>query len=256
MSKIRPYILSENNWSDIRDRHFQLAILPWGATEAHNFHLPYGTDQYLADQVAERVAGISWERGGRVLVLPSIGYGVNTGQMDIPFCMNMNPSTQLMLLRDIAEVLSNHQVHKLMILNAHGGNSFKQMIRELSVSFPELFICSVDWWKSAKSDSIFKEAGDHAGELETSAMMYLFPELVLPLEKAGRGQAKKFKLDALNKGWAVAQREWTRVTEDTGSGDPSASNAEKGKAFLEATVAAIADFTVELAGLGNHDLYE
>ena len=41
---MRPYILAESNWDYIKDANFELAILPWGATEAHNFHLPYSTD--------------------------------------------------------------------------------------------------------------------------------------------------------------------------------------------------------------------
>lgn len=49
----RPYILAETNWKEIKAQPFQLAILPWGATEAHNYHLPYGTDNYEATYIAE-----------------------------------------------------------------------------------------------------------------------------------------------------------------------------------------------------------
>ena len=49
---MRPYILSECNWKDLKIQHFELAVLPWGATEAHNYHLPYGTDVYEADAIA------------------------------------------------------------------------------------------------------------------------------------------------------------------------------------------------------------
>ncbi|MCK4344643.1 MAG: creatininase family protein, partial [Bacteroidales bacterium] len=40
----RPYVLSETNWKTVKDQDYEIAILPWGATEAHNFHLPYGID--------------------------------------------------------------------------------------------------------------------------------------------------------------------------------------------------------------------
>ena len=41
---IRPYILAETNWKNIQGSSFDVAVLPWSATEAHNYHLPYATD--------------------------------------------------------------------------------------------------------------------------------------------------------------------------------------------------------------------
>ena len=40
----RPYILSELTWKTVRATRYEVAVLPWGATEAHNLHLPYATD--------------------------------------------------------------------------------------------------------------------------------------------------------------------------------------------------------------------
>ena len=37
---MRPYILAETYWEALKDSKFDLAVLPWGATEAHNYHLP------------------------------------------------------------------------------------------------------------------------------------------------------------------------------------------------------------------------
>ena len=59
---MRPYILAENTWKIIKDSSFEVAILPWGATEAHNYHLPYGTDIIEAEQVAAESARIAWEQ--------------------------------------------------------------------------------------------------------------------------------------------------------------------------------------------------
>ncbi|MEQ8424574.1 MAG: creatininase family protein, partial [Cyclobacteriaceae bacterium] len=126
---MRPYLLSENNWKEIKNAKYGLAILPWGATEAHNFHLPYGTDIIEAEEIAAESARIAWEKGAKVIVLPVIPFGVNTGQQDIKLDMNMNPSTQMMVLRDVIEVLNRHEIFKLVILNSHGGNDFKPMIR-------------------------------------------------------------------------------------------------------------------------------
>src|SRR6185436_3241589 len=98
---MRPYILAESNWKTVKDSSFELAVLPWGATEAHNFHLPYGTDIIEAESVAAESARLAWEKGSKVIVLPCIPFGVNTSQADIKLDMNMNPSTQLAVLRDV-----------------------------------------------------------------------------------------------------------------------------------------------------------
>lgn len=254
--KIRPYVLAETNWKQVKEENYSLAILPWGATEAHNFHLPFATDNILAEETAVEAAGKAWAKKAKPVVLPTIPFGVNTGQMDVKLCMNMNPSTQYAVLKDVVQVLNRHHIEKLVILNAHGGNNFKQMIRELSLEFPKVFICGVNWWQVTDAKPYFNEPGDHAGELETAAVMHLRPELVLPLEEAGDGSAKTFKIEALKKGWASAQREWTKVTADTGVGNPKAATAEKGAKFFEKATNLIADFFVDLHAADLNDMYE
>lgn len=253
---IRPYVLAETNWKQVRNENFEVAILPWGATEAHNFHLPYATDNVLAQEAAIAAASMAWEQESRCIVLPVIPFGVNTGQMDVKLCMNMNPSTQYAVLKDVVQVLNHHKIHKLVIINAHGGNNFKQMIRELSLEFPKVFVCTLNWWQVTDAKGHFEEPGDHAGELETSAMMHLSPELCLPLEEAGDGASRTYKLKGLKEGWVSAQREWTKVTEDTGVGNPKAASAEKGEKFFKKATGLIADFLVELHDANLDELYE
>ena len=76
---MEPYILKETNWLTVKDTTYRIAVLPWGATEAHNYHLPYGSDTYMATTIANRSAALAWEHGVKVLVLPEIAYGVNSG---------------------------------------------------------------------------------------------------------------------------------------------------------------------------------
>lgn len=95
LKTMRPYILAETNWKAVKEQQIDVAVLPWGATEAHNYHLPYATDVIEADAVSAAAAKIAWENGTKVMVLPTIPFGVNTGQADIKLDMNLNPSTQL-----------------------------------------------------------------------------------------------------------------------------------------------------------------
>jgi creatinine amidohydrolase len=252
---MRPYILAENNWKNIRETQFDVAVLPWGATEAHNYHLPYGTDIIEADFVAAESAKIAWEKGSRIIVLPTIPFGVNTGQADIRLDMNMNPTTQLAILRDIITVLDRQEIFKLVILNSHGGNDFKTMIRQLGLEFPRMFICSCNWYQAVDQKNFFDHKDDHAGEMETSVIMHLAPHLVRPLEEAGDGAAKKFRINAIREGWAWAERKWSAVTKDTGVGDPRQASAEKGERYLKAVTQKVADFFTEVAAADKKDLY-
>jgi creatinine amidohydrolase len=250
-----PYLLSDATWKTVRATDYLVAVLPWGATEAHNFHLPYGTDNYESAHVAAESGRRAWAKGARVVVLPGMPYGVNTGQLDIRLCINMNPSTQAAMLGDIARSLEVQGIKKLLILNGHGGNDFRQMIRELQ-PVCSVFICAINWWSCVDPAPFFAEPGDHAGELETSMMMHIAPDLVLSLPEAGEGRARKFKVKGLREGWAWAPREWSRVTADTGVGNPAAATAKKGEKFLDAVVNRISGFLVELAAADLDDMYE
>src|SRR6476469_214843 len=116
----RPYVLAETTWKTVDPTPYEVAILPWGATEAHNYHLPYGTDNIQAEQVAIRAAELAWSRGARVVVLPVVPFGVNTTQLDIKLTLNINPSTQARLLEDLVLALDGQGIHKLLIVNGHG----------------------------------------------------------------------------------------------------------------------------------------
>ena len=247
--------LTSATWRTVRDTRYEVAVLPWGATEAHNLHLPYGTDTIQTERIATDAARLASEAGASVMVLPAVPFGVNTGQLDIPFCLNMNPSTQAALLHDLVGSLTHSGVRKLVILNGHGGNDFRQMIRELTPLTP-LFLCTINWYSCVDPKPYFERAGDHAGELETSVMLHLSPELVRPLAEAGPGAAHRFRVRGLREGWAWAPRHWTEVTDDTGVGDPSASTAEKGARFVQAVTERIGGFLVELAQADPRAMYE
>ncbi|MDM4017400.1 creatininase family protein [Roseiconus lacunae] len=251
---MRPWILSETNYGFVKDCRYQVAVLPTGATEPHNLHLPYGTDTFQADAIATRACEAAWNRGARVVMLPPIPYGTETNQSHFPLSMNLHPSTLMTIFRDLLGSLTNSGINKLLILNSHGGNEFKPMLRELMNQTPcKLFLC--DWFRGISADlqqEIFEDAGDHAGEMETALGLAFFREFVATDENgkltADDGAVNPTRFDAVNQGWVSISRPWHLLTSNTGSGNPHAATAEKGRQLMEGVVGRLSEFLVELAG--------
>lgn len=254
---MKPYILQETHWKTLKEEKFEVAVLPWGATEPHNYHLPYGTDNLETGKIAEISAGKAWKRNAKVMVLPTIPLGVqNPGQIELPFCLHTSPQTQKLIVRDIVKALYRQDIKKVIILNGHGGNDFKPIIREIHADYQDLFLGLTDWFKIPEGLTFFMEPGDHAGAMETSLMQHLFPHLVRPLDEAGDGRARAFKLKGLKDKRAWTPRHWAKISEDTGVGNPREATREKGEHCVEAITDVIADFLVELAMAVLDDLYE
>jgi creatinine amidohydrolase len=254
---MKPYILEQTNWKQVKNQKYEVAILPWGATEPHNYHMPYGTDSLETAKIAEEAAEKAWKKGAKIMVLPTIPLGVqNPGQIDLPFCLHTKPSTQTLIFKDIVEALYKQGIRKLVLMNGHGGNDFKPMIREIQPQFTEMLISLVEWFKILNLSDYFEEDGDHAGEMETSVIMHYFPHLVLTLEEAGDGNAKTSKLTGVLNKSAWIPRQWNKVSEDTGIGNPKKASAEKGEKYLEDVTTKIAEFFVELAECDLENLYE
>ncbi|NQV15869.1 creatininase family protein [bacterium] len=253
---MRPYLLAESNWKQIREAEIDLVILPWGATEAHNFHLPYASDIIESDHLAAEAARLAHEQGARVMVLPTIPFGVNTGQRDIRLDINLNPSTLMAIVRDILDTLNRQGIRKFLIFNSHGGNDFKPILRELGVKYPDMLLAYTNWYTALNKSKYFEHAGDHADEMETSLLLLLRPDLVRPLSEAGSGAENKIKIKGIRDGWAWTERQWSLATEDTGVGDPRLASAEKGEAYFKDLTHKMASLFIEIAQADLSDLYE
>src|SRR5688500_19360277 len=101
----RPYVLAETTWRAVSNTTFEVAILPWGATEAHNYHLPYATDVIECDVIAAESARIAWDAGTRVIVLPNVPFGGKHGQIEIQLCRYKNTHTQSLCHTSIVDTL-------------------------------------------------------------------------------------------------------------------------------------------------------
>jgi len=253
---MKPYILSEINWKKIKSFEYEIAVLPWGATEPHNFHLPYSADIIEATEIAQESARKAWEKGAKVIVLPTIPFGVNTGQIDLKLTLNINPTTQLAILNDLIFILNEQRIYKFLIINSHGGNEFKPLLRELGLKYPKMFLSSCNWFQALNKLDYFDNDGDHADEMETSLMLFLAPELVLPSEEWGNGDEKKIRISSLKEKWAWTERKWSKISDDTGVGNPHKATREKGENYFNSVTDKISQLIFEIAKADLENLYE
>ncbi|MCM1309977.1 MAG: creatininase family protein [Bacteroides sp.] len=239
--------LSVSNYGITRGLDYQVVILPWGATEPHNLHLPYLTDALASHDIALDSARKALDRYGiRAMVMPPVALGSqNPGQRELKFCVHARYETQKAVLTDIASSLYNQGFHRLLIINGHGGNGFKNMIRDLAIDLPDMLIACSEWYKVCPAKEYFDQPGDHADELETSVMMHYRPELV-NLADAGAGASRSFASEELRRGTAWVPRNWAKVSDDTGIGSPALATAEKGARFADAVTDRYAKLIKEL----------
>jgi creatinine amidohydrolase len=246
---MREWKLVEQNHAFIREQRWEVAVLPFGATEPHNLHMPYGTDNYEVEAVGDRCCEKAYRAGARVVLLPTIPYGVNTNHFKIPGALacSVTPSTLLAIVRDLVDSLERQGVRKLVLLNGHGGNELKPLMRELHHR-TSVFLCLCDWFRMAADvyPKIFEQPGEHADEVETSLGLAFFPELV-HVELADDGAARPSRLEAINRHWISITRPWHLVSASTGLGNPHHASAEKGRRLMEVLVERLAKFLVDLA---------
>jgi creatinine amidohydrolase len=249
---MRPWKLSEVNYGYVKDNPYEVAVLPLGATEPHNLHLPYGTDCYEADLIGEQMCEAAHNRGAKVVLLPTIPYGTETNQMAFPLAMNVNPSTLARMITDLVDSLAHHGIRKIVLLNSHGGNDLKPVLRELFGKTPaHLFLCN--WYRvlADREREIFDDPGDHAGEMETAVIMAYHPHLVARRDDgsllADDGAMQSTQFEAVNRGWVSMTRPWHLLTTNTGAGNPHPATAEKGRRMVEQVVERLATFLVELS---------
>jgi creatinine amidohydrolase len=249
---MRPWKLAETNYGTIKDHPYEVGVLPLGATEPHNLHLPYGTDVFEGTTVGEKICEAAHARGAKVVLLPTIPYGTETNQMAFPMAMNLNPSTLFAVITDLVDSLVHHGIRKIVLLNSHGGNDLKPLLRELYGKTPaQLFLC--DWYRvlADVSGELFHEPDDHAGEMETSFGLAYFPELVARNAdgslSADEGRTAPTRFEAVNRGWVSITRPWHLLTTNSGAGNPHAASADKALRMMDLVVERLGTFLVELS---------
>lgn len=163
-----PIITVLNTTRELRNSKVDTAILPIGSIEQHGPHLPLGTDWIFADEDAKRIA----ERVGNCYLLPALPYGNAQEHLGFPGTISLRPQTLAQVIRDIVLSLYLHGIKKVVVISDHVGNwIIKPTIRELNLEYPDL--------KVIHGTSMGDKPTDvHAGDSETSRMLYLNEKLV------------------------------------------------------------------------------
>jgi len=244
---INEWDLTQTNLHRISQRKYEVAVLPIAAIEPHNRHLPEGQDWLHTTWIARECCRIAWERCQAVICLPTIPYGVDCNLLDFPLAIHVSQSSLDAMVRDIIISLRKHGIRKVLLLNGHGGNVFQSLVRQIQCDLDSyVFLCN--WWTVGgdRYAEIFEKPDDHAGEMETSVALALYPELVEQAQ-AGNGAARPFRFEALAKGWVSTSRNFSRLNDHCACGDPSRATAEKGRAYLKLVCDRVSVFLVELA---------
>jgi creatinine amidohydrolase len=249
---MRPYILAEANYAYTKANPYEVAVLPLGATEPHNLHLPYGTDTFEGTIIGERICEAAHQRGAKVVLLPTIPYGTETNMHRFPLAVNVDPSTLFRFVTDLVHSCINSGVRKIVLLNSHGGNEMKPLLRELADKIDgQLFLCN--WYTVLKDEyaQLMEHPDDHAGEMETSFILAFYPHLVARTADgklaADDGATAQTRFEAVNRGWVSITRPWHLLTTNSGAGYPHAAHPDKAHKLLDLLVERLSTFLVELS---------
>lgn len=159
-----------------------VAALVIGSCEQHGLHLPVGTDVYLGEAVLERAAEYT---GRKIVMLPSLSYGFSAHHMDFAGSITLTQNTLATMVQEIVLGAAASGFSDFVLVVSHGGNSpaVHMAVNELGIAMPECRVAMLKYWDFMK-DFITGLRGSplggigHAGEMETSMMMALHPELV------------------------------------------------------------------------------
>lgn len=250
-------------WADLTrldfaaiDRERAIAVLPVGATEQHGPHLPVSVDFDLAEAVAlgslPRVAADM-----TVIVLPVLAYGKSSEHGAVPGTVSLSAQTLIHVIMDIGRSLSMTGIRRLVLLNAHGGNAavLEIVARDMKIECA-MQVATCHWYAFNEANRLTGETeqayGIHAGEVETSAMLALKPDLVAldraeNFANAAEEWQRTYRYLGLAAGrgrpaWVIGD-----LNEKGACGNASAANVALGKTLLETASRNFAVFLKEFA---------
>ena len=231
----------------------RVVILPLAATEQHGPHLPLATDRLIAEGIC---GGLETKLGDKILILPCPPVGYSMHHRGFAGTLSL---THAQLMESAATLLGCVQEDgfgNILVLNAHGGNIALAgvLMERLGERCPDARLAFTSWWQvAAEALGEITETGPggvgHACEFETSLLLHLHPELVRR-EKIAAGTNVPTHAwaegDMLRAAPVKLQRSMAQMTRNGVFGDPRTASAEKGRAILDAVIAALKPVILDL----------
>ncbi|MFN0164412.1 MAG: creatininase family protein [Burkholderiales bacterium] len=159
-----------------------VAVLPVAAIEQHGPHLPLSVDTDIVNGIVARTASLL-PAHSQVLFLPTLAIGKSNEHLRYPGTLTLSAETLMRLWHEVGDSVAAAGVRKLVLFNSHGGQSAAMdlVARDLRVRHGMLVVAS-NWYMLGLPEGLFSAAelrhGIHAGEIETSLMLALRPQLV------------------------------------------------------------------------------
>jgi len=207
-------------------------VVPFGSVEEHGPHLPLSTDTLQACEIAVRAAAIT-----PLIVAPAVHYGQCSSTRNHPGTITLTGDTLRSLSGDIIESFSRQGFSRIILFSGHAGSIHMAALREAAqkaveknTSLKLAVVCDLDLIRESAGDLVETPGDGHAGEIETSRMLFISPEHVgeLPGEEYPRSTGKRVVPDP--------ERYWPGGI----CGNPRAASPEKGRLLLERTARALA----------------
>lgn len=259
--------LASRRWADLTsqdllslDANRTVAVLPLGATEQHGPHLPLSVDTWLVDGVIQSALQ-HLSADDPVWVLPTQSVGLSTEHTAFAGTLTLSPQTVLQQWCDIGASVARAGVKKLLLFNAHGGHVglMDVVARELRAQHG-LLVYSSSWYQLPLDETVTQlfspdehRFGIHAGDIETSMMLALAPELVrmdLAQNFASASQARAAHYPVLGNGKSAKLGWHMQDYNPQGAvGNASAATAEKGHALLKTAGEQLAKLLKEMVAL-------
>ncbi len=264
------------HWADWTTQDFAntdtsklVAVLPVGAIEQHGPHLPLSVDADLTHGVVQACLP-HLPAHSQALFLPAQTVGYSPEHAAFAGTLSLKAETLMRLWTDIAESVAATGVQKLVIFNSHGGQvSLMDVVARDWRARLGLLVYSVSWFNlplhdeagndvNAMFDAQEHRFGVHAGDVETSMMLALRPELVR------MDQAQRFHSTAQDRAaqWPIlgngrsAKLAWQMqdYNPQGATGNAAAATADKGRALVEASARALARLLMEVQSLPSDTL--
>lgn len=227
-------------------------IIPWSALEQHGPQLPLETDDRILEAALDSIM-YDPALEGDFLQLPAIHYGCSQEHMDFNGTVTLDNTTAARLLENIIASLCHHGFRKIIILNSHGGNTAlsqawaKEWEARYGAAIYHINFYISDFYTEAQPLMDTAVAADiHAGELETSILKYIAPELVRTKEISPDIDTD-ISLMEFYSGWKSA----FYAPGNGVMGCPSRADAAKGELLFEYTCSRIRQYLREIAGFKN-----